>query len=177
MTPKALEAIIEALLFVAGGPLSVVQLEKIIPEASRKDIEAALQSLVIRYRERGVVLKRVAGGYRLETVPEAAPYIQRLVHGSPPKLSRAALETLAIVAYKQPITKAEIEAIRGVDSSGALRNLMEKDLVKICGRKDIPGRPILYGTTAKFLEIFGLKDLAELPKLEELEKMLADGEH
>ncbi|WP_022852833.1 SMC-Scp complex subunit ScpB [Thermodesulfatator atlanticus] len=177
MDAKELEKALEAVLFAAGRVVTLKELRKIFPEKSSQELKEALISLKELYKDRGITLNEVAGGYRFETRPDFAPYLRRLIFGSPPKLSRAALETLAIVAYKQPITKAEVEAIRGVDSSGALRNLLEKDLIKICGRKDVPGRPILYGTTPKFMEIFGLKDLAELPKLEELEKMLADGEH
>lgn len=113
----------------------------------------------------------VAGGYRLVTKPELAPWIQRLRGARPVKLSRAALETLAIIAYKQPITKPEIEAIRGVMIDGVLKTLAERDLVRILGRKPEVGRPILYGTSRAFLEYFGFKDLSELPSLKEIEAL------
>jgi segregation and condensation protein B len=171
---ERLECIIEALLFVAGEAVSLERLQKIIPEAERGQLLRALERLKARYQGRGVVLKEVAEGFRLETDPSLAPYIQRLLYGAPPKLSRAALETLAIIAYKQPITKAEIEALRGVDSSGALKALLEKDLVRVAGRKDLPGKPLLYATTRRFLEVFGLKDLKELPSLKELEEWVTD---
>ncbi len=173
-SPKHLERILEALLFVAGEALSLKRLQKIVPEASKEELKAALTRLSQHYQDRGVVLKEVAEGFRLETDPSLAPYIQRLLHGKPPKLSRAALETLAIIAYKQPITKAEIEALRGVDCSGALRALLEKDLIRVAGRKDLPGKPLLYATTKRFLEVFGLKDLKELPSLKELEEWVQD---
>lgn len=171
---ERLERIVEALLFVAGEALSLERLQKIIPEAKKEDLQKALKRLKQHYQDRGVLLREVAEGFRLETDPAFAPYIQRLVHGAPPRLSRAALETLAIIAYKQPITKADIEALRGVDSSGALRALLEKGLIRVAGRKDLPGKPLLYATTRKFLEVFGLKDLKELPSLKELEEWVKD---
>ncbi|AEH44280.1 chromosome segregation and condensation protein, ScpB [Thermodesulfatator indicus DSM 15286] len=174
MDRAQLERALEAVFLAAGRVVTIKELLKIFPDANQKELKEALNSLKTFYENRGFVLREVAGGFRFETKEEFAPLLRRLVFGAPPKLSRAALETLAIIAYKQPITKAEIESIRGVDSSGAIKNLMEKGLVKICGRKDVPGKPLLYGTTPKFLEIFGLKDLSELPKMKEIEKMLAD---
>jgi len=169
-----LERILEALFFVAGEALELKRLQKLIPEASREELEAAIKALESRYQGRGVVLRPVAGGFRLETAPDLAPYVQRLVHGTAPRLSRAALETLAIVAYKQPITRAEIEALRGVDCSGALKALLEKNLIRIAGRKDVPGKPLLYATTKRFLEVFGLKSLEDLPSLKEFEEKVRD---
>ncbi len=171
---EELERALEALLFAAGRVVSRKEMLRIFSEVEPGELQAALERLRKRYQGRGVRLTEVAGGFRLETEPRFAPYIRRLKGGSPPKLSRAALETLAIIAYKQPITKAEIEAVRGVDSAGALRSLLEKGLIRIMGRKDVPGRPILYATTTKFLEVFGLKDLRDLPKLKELEDVLHD---
>jgi segregation and condensation protein B len=124
-----------------------------------------------RDRDRGVVVTEVAGGYRLTTKPEVAPWIQRLRGSKPARLSRAALETLAIIAYKQPITKPEVEVIRGVMVDGVLKTLVERDLVRILGRKAEVGRPILYGTSRSFLEYFGFKDLSELPTLKEIEAL------
>jgi len=171
-TQEELTQALEALLFAAGRVVTLKELAKIFPEVETKDLQAALAQLKARYQNRGVRLAEVAGGFRFETEPRFAPYIRRLVLGSPPKLSRAALETLAIIAYKQPITRAEIEAIRGVDSAGAIKTLLEKDLIRVAGRKDIPGRPLLYATTKKFLEVFGLSDLKDLPKLKELEEVI-----
>ena len=171
---EELECALEALFFAAGRVVSLKELRQVFPEVELEELKAALTRLKERYRGRGVRLAEVAGGFRLETEPRFAPYIRRLKQGSPPKLSRAALETLAIIAYKQPVTKAEIEAIRGVDSTGALKGLLEKGLVRLAGRKDVPGRPLLYATTTKFLEVFGLKSLKDLPKLKELEDVLHD---
>lgn len=167
---------LEAVLFAAGRAVSLKELTRVFPEHDREEIKRALLTLKDHYQERGVNLREVAGGFRFETRPEFAPYIRALKLGNPPRLSRAALETLAIVAYKQPVTKAEVEAIRGVDSAGALKALLEKGLIRICGRKNIPGKPLLYGTTPRFLEVFGLKDLSELPPLKELEKVLNGGD-
>ncbi|OAG27845.1 SMC-Scp complex subunit ScpB [Thermodesulfatator autotrophicus] len=169
-----LEKALEAIFFAAGRAVTLKELLKIFPDTETQQLKEAIFSLKKFYQDRGFILREVAGGFRFETKTEYTPFLRRLVFGAPPRLSRAALETLAIIAYKQPITKAEIENIRGVDSSGAIRNLMEKGLVKICGRKDMPGRPLLYGTTNKFLEIFGLKDLSELPKIKEIEKILGN---
>ncbi len=170
MTNQKLLWAIEAVLFAAGRAVSLKELAHIL-EVSSEEVKEALKALQEHYQDRGVTLREVGGGFRFETRSEFAPYIRRLKLGNPPRLSRAALETLAIVAYKQPITKAEIEAIRGVDSAGALKSLLEKGLIKIAGRKEVPGRPLLYATTRRFLEVFALKDLSELPSLKELEKM------
>ncbi len=171
-TQEELVLALEAVLFAVGRAVSLKELAKIFPEVEAKALQKALKALEARYKDRGVRLVEVAGGFRFETEPRFAPYIRRLVAGAPPRLSRAALETLAIVAYKQPITKAEIEALRGVDSAGALKTLLEKDLIRVAGRKDIPGRPLLYATTKKFLEIFGLASLKDLPKLKELKDIV-----
>jgi segregation and condensation protein B len=120
---------------------------------------------------RGVVLEEIAGGYQLRTPSEHAVYVRRLLSAKPPRLSRPLLETLAIVAYRQPITRPEIEQLRGVDSGGVLDTLVERNLIKIAGRKDAPGRPIMYTTTADFLELFGLRDLESLPDLEEFREL------
>ncbi len=168
------ERILEALFFVAGEALELKRLQKLLPEVSREELLKALENLKCHYQGRGVVLREVAEGFRLETAPDLAPYVQRLVHGAAPRLSRAALETLAIVAYNQPITRAEIEAVRGVDCSGALKALLEKDLIRIAGRKDVPGKPLLYATTKRFLEVFGLKSLDDLPSLKEIEEKVRD---
>ena len=113
----------------------------------------------------GLRLVRVAGGYQLRTLAEHAPWVRRILGGKPPRLSRAMLETVAIVAYRQPCTRPEMEAIRGVDVDAVLTTLVERRLVRILGRKDAPGRPLLYGTTKEFMEVFGLPDLAALPPL------------
>lgn len=165
--------ILEALLFVSEAPLSLERIEELLDGCSRAEVSRLLADLQERYRDRdrGVVVTEVAGGYRLTTKPEAAPWIQRLRGSKPARLSRAALETLAIIAYKQPITKPEVEVIRGVMVDGVLKTLVERDLVRILGRKAEVGRPILYGTSRSFLEYFGFKDLSELPTLKEIETL------
>ncbi len=168
-----LKAIIECLLFVADEPLTVDRLKSVLPAAEGKDIRQALSDLAEDYEARrgGFYLKEVAGGYQLRTRPEYKQWVQELVKPSPLRLSRAALETLAIIAYKQPIIRADIEHVRGVDSGGVLRMLLEKKLVRVLGRKDIPGRPMIYATTKRFLELFDLKDLKDLPTPKEIEAL------
>lgn len=164
-------AILEALVFVSDAPLPLARIEEVLEGRSRAEITRLVAALQERCRQddRGVLLIEVAGGYRLVTKPELAPWIQRLRGTKPTKLSKAALETLAIIAYKQPITKPEIETIRGVMIDGILKTLVERDLIRILGRKPEVGRPILYGTSRDFLEYFGFKDLSELPTLKEIE--------
>jgi segregation and condensation protein B len=124
--------------------------------------------------ERSFILKEVAGGFQFRSRPEYGSYILRMFQKTPNRLSRATIETLAIIAYKQPILKSEIERLRGVDVGGILKTLMEKGLVKIMGRKDLPGRPLVYGTTKRFLEVFDLKDISCLPRLKEIKDFAAD---
>ncbi|MFP4477581.1 MAG: SMC-Scp complex subunit ScpB [Desulfatibacillaceae bacterium] len=168
-----LKYMVESILFVSDSPVTVDQIRSAIPEAEPNRIRAALEQLGREYEMRGggFTLKQVAGGYQLRTRPEFADTIRRLHRTQPQRLSRAALETLAIIAYKQPVMRAEIEHVRGVDSGGVLRQLLEKDLVRVLGRKEIPGRPMIYATTKRFLEIFELKDLSELPTLKEIEEL------
>jgi segregation and condensation protein B len=165
-----LKNIIESLLFVAGEPLSLDRFKSILETVEGKQIRAALQALTEEYEARGggFRLCEVAGGWQLRSRQEHHTWIKRLLQPSPQRLSKAALETLAIVAYKQPIIRADIEAIRGVAVGEVIRSLMYKGLVKITGRAEILGRPMLYGTTKKFLEVFGLNSLKDLPKAEEL---------
>ncbi|RUM87929.1 MAG: SMC-Scp complex subunit ScpB [Thermodesulfatator sp.] len=174
MEDPGLKAVLEALLFVAGRAVRVKELREVLPEASEREILEALEELAQDYAGRGLRIREVAGGFRLETVPEVAERVRAFLKPRPRRLSRAALETLAIVAYHQPVTRAEIERLRGVDSSGPLKLLLEERLVRIVGRKAVPGRPLLYGTTSKFLEVFGLKSLEDLPPLAEIRK-LAEG--
>lgn len=167
---EQLELIVESLLFCSERPLSIKELTGILTEHTYSEIKSALEQLQRRYQElnRSFELVEVAGGYQFRTKPVYGPFIQRLFRASPYRLSEAAMETLAIVAYKQPISKNQIETIRGVDVSHILKVLMEKGLIKVVGKSDLPGRPLLYGTTKRFLEVFGLKDLSSLPELEEL---------
>jgi len=162
--------IIEALLFASSKPLSVQEIHRCLPDVLAPDILSALATLKAAYdaMERSFCLKEVAEGFQIRTRSAYAPHVLRMLKSSPSRLSRAALETLAIIAYKQPIIRQEIEQFRGVDAGGILRTLLEKDLIRIMGRKTIPGRPLIYGTTKKFLEVFDLKDLESLPKLKEL---------
>lgn len=165
--------ILEALLFASEAPLSLARITELLDGCSMAEVGALLAELQETYRQsdRGVMISEVAGGYRLTSKPEAAPWIQRCRGSKPTRLSRPALETLALIAYKQPITKSEIEAIRGVMVDGVLKTLVERDLVRILGRKPEVGRPILYGTSRSFLEYFGFKDLSELPTLKEIEAL------
>jgi segregation and condensation protein B len=144
-----------------------------LPEFERDDVKAALHTLAYSYEERGggIHLVEVAGGWQFRTRPGFQQYVTRHIKTKSAKFSQSALETLAIVAYRQPITRAEVEHLRGVDCGGVLKSLLEKRLVKILGKKDIPGRPLIYGTSKEFLEIFGLKDLKSLPTLKEIQAL------
>jgi segregation and condensation protein B len=166
--------VVEALLFVAEEPLPLDRLQEVLADEDPAATEATIRELAERLEEEGcgLMVQEVAGGFRLATRPEAHPWIQRLQQVKPAKLSRPALETLAIIAYKQPITRAEIEAIRGVAVDGVMRTLLERGLIRMLGRKAEAGRPILYGTSAGFLEHFGLKDLGDLPSLKEIDELI-----
>lgn len=163
--------IIEALLFAADQPITLAQMAELGPEDVEKaSLRVMLEELAADYDGRGVQLKEVAGGWQLSTRPEYGEWVRRMHHvESRAKLSRAALDTLAIVVYRQPITKTEVEALRGVDSSGVLKTLLERRLIKILGRKRVVGRPILYGSSREFLQYFGLSDLTDLPRPEDLD--------
>jgi len=167
---ERLKAILESLLFAASEPVALAQLVTVLETVARDDVKTALGEMVVAYTAsaRGIVLEEVAGGYQLRTPKEHASYVRKLLAAKPPRLSRPLLETVAIVAYRQPITRPEIEQLRGVDCGGVLDTLVERRLIKIAGRKEAPGRPIMYTTTTDFLELFGLKDLEGLPDLEEL---------
>ncbi|MBS0149728.1 MAG: SMC-Scp complex subunit ScpB [Nitrospira sp.] len=169
-----LQGILEALLFVSAEPLPVTRLVAAIGTVSRGEVEEALHHLGrgLEQEGRGVRLVAVAGGYRLVTKQDYASWVKRLDKAkTAAKLSRSALESLAIIAYKQPLVRGEIEEIRGVETSGVLRTLLERKLVRIVGRKEVPGRPIMYGTTKFFLEHFGLSDLSQLPPLREFKEL------
>jgi segregation and condensation protein B len=166
-----LKALVEALVFAAGGVVTLNALCKVITDHERADVRRALRALIKEYEEneRGFYLEEVAGGFEFRTKPQFSDAVRSLLQAAPRRLSRAALETLAMVAYRQPITRGEIEAIRGVDSGGVLSTLMDRRLIKISGRKNAPGRPAVYSTTREFLEVFDLKDLSCLPGLKEIE--------
>jgi segregation and condensation protein B len=166
LTDQQLITIIESLLFVAAEPVTVGQLAGAV-ECSMEQVETALQSLKDNCQDRGIRLQRHGQKLQLVTAPEAAPYVEHFLGlSTPAKLSTPALETLTIIAYRQPITRPEIEAIRGVNSDGVLRTLVSKGLVEEVGRLDTVGHPSLFGTTFEFLRYFGLADLKDLPSLD-----------
>ena len=168
-----IQAIIEALVLVSETPLSMEKICAVLAEVEKSQVQDALDKLIAEYEDRqsGICLQEVAGGYQFRTRVELANWVKKIRGHKPASLSPASLETLAIVAYRQPIVKTEIESIRGVDVSAPLRGLLDKKLVRIVGRKDVPGKPMIYGTTRKFLEVFNLKDLSELPTLRELKEL------
>ena len=171
---RELCALLEALLFVSHEPIPVDRLVTVLGSIPRAEVKQALQRLREDFDRdgRGLQVVELAGGYQVVTRPDYAPWIKRLEKAkSVPKLSRSALETLSIIAYKQPVIRPEIEEIRGVETAGVLRTLLERKLVRIVGRKEAPGRPILYGTTKFFLQHFGLRDLADLPPLREVKEL------
>ena len=162
---------LEALLFAAEEPLNAKEVHESIPDVVSKNVPPYIQALDDWYSEnrRGLTVQRVAGGWRLATRPEFADVIRRHLRGKiKGRLSRASLETISIIAYRQPVSRPEVDQMRGVDSSPVIRNLIERELIRIVGRAEAPGRPILYSTTEKFLEYFGLENLGSLPKPEEI---------
>lgn len=156
--------ILEAILFVSDEPLTVEQMAQAM-RIEEREVEAILQKIKEKYTidHSGFYLREIAGGYQFFATDEATPYLENLFQPRFQKLSQAALETLAIIAYKQPVTRGEVELIRGVSCDGPMRSLQERQLIEECGRKEAPGRPILFTTTKKFLTTFGLNDLADLP--------------
>ncbi|TAJ80754.1 SMC-Scp complex subunit ScpB [bacterium] len=173
MERDRLRSVLESLLFASDVPLTAQRMGEVLEGVEKNEIAAALEELQTELESagRGFRLVEVAGGFQMRTPKENAEWVKNLFRGRPARMSRATLETLAIIAYKQPITRAEIEAIRGVDVDGVLSTLLERRLARIVARKDVPGRPFLYGTTSEFLELFNLKDLANLPTLKEMEEM------
>jgi segregation and condensation protein B len=166
-----IKPVLEGLIFVSESPLKLETLVEILPELGKEAILDGILRIQTEYAEdsKGMELVEVGGGYQFRTKPQWAEWIQRLKKAKPVKLSRSALETLAIVAYRQPVIRPAIEQIRGVDSGWVLRTLLEKGLIKITGRKEIPGRPIVYGTTKAFLELFSLNSLSDLPAPKEIQ--------
>lgn len=165
-----------AILFAAQEPVTLTQIQEVFPDVEAEEIAAALKDLARDFNAstKSVELRQVAGGWRINTRPEFHETVRTYLKTKPSaKLSLAALETLAVIAYKQPITLPEIMDIRGVKSTSTIRTLLEKKLIETRGRKKVVGRPILYGTTREFLLHFGLNELAELPTLEEFEEILA----
>ncbi len=174
-----LKDILEALVFISVEPLSLDRIKDVLGDRSEEDIRRAIEELSAEYgREgRGLRLQQVGGGWVLATKPEHDPWVRRLLQiERKTKLSHAAVETLSVIAYHQPVTQPEIQAIRGVDSSYTVHALLEKKLIKISGRKKAPGSPLLLRTTDRFLTYFGLNDLSELPSVEEVAKILVEEE-
>jgi segregation and condensation protein B len=164
--------VVEALLFLSEKPLTVEEV-RVATGLEPARVRKALDEISGNFREgvSGIVLHEVAGGWQLRTSPDTSDFARRFLRVKPHRLTRAALETLAIVAYRQPVTRPEVEEIRGVDSGAVMKALLERRLLKILGKKEEPGRPILYGTTREFLEFFALKDLASLPTLREFHEL------
>ena len=175
---KPLKLIIEAFLFASDKPITANEIHSWLPDATLPEIRQSLEELLNDYENMGrsFSLRQVAQGYQFRTYSDYAPYVLQMLKTSPSRLSRAAFETLAIIAYKQPILRQEIERLRGVDVGGILRTLLEKDLIRIMGRRNLPGKPLIYGTTKRFLEVFDLKNINSLPKLKEIKNLVSDEE-
>jgi len=167
--------IIESLLFVADEPLPVDRIKKILIQVETREIREAMAELTAEYEARGggFYLDEVAGGFHISTRPQYTEWIKKLIQPKPLRLSKPALETLVIIAYKQPIIRSDIEHLRGVDCGGVIRVLLERKLIRVLGRKEIAGRPLIYATTKRFLEIFDLKNLRDLPTPKEIEELAA----
>jgi segregation and condensation protein B len=176
MSYPNLSALLEAIIYLAKEPVSLDAIQKALPEVDRTELLQKLRELIEQYRatEHGIEIREVADGYRLSTKPEHHEVLKQFIKSQipPTRLSLAALETLAVIAYKQPVTVPEIQEIRGVHASGVIKTLLDKKFVNTAGRKEVLGRPILYKTTKDFLVHFGLKDLSELPTMEEFEELI-----
>ncbi len=174
MDREGQKRIVEALVLGAPEPVTARKLAEVVPGLEVEDAAALVKELGREYEEQGRAFEiwEVAGGYQLRTRPEYAAYLRLLHRERPLRLSRPALETLAVVAYRQPVTRAEVEAVRGVEVDAVIRSLLERQLVRIAGHREVPGRPMLYATTKRFLEVFGLGELDDLPTLREMEELL-----
>ncbi|MFA5982454.1 MAG: SMC-Scp complex subunit ScpB [Methylococcaceae bacterium] len=170
-----LKAIVEAILFASAKPMTARQVQQVFPELEQPDladIEVAIDSLIEDYQSRPVELKKVASGYRFQVRSELAVWVSRLFEEKPPKYSRALLETVAIIAYRQPVTRGDIEDIRGVSvSTNIIQTLLDREWVRVVAHKESPGRPALYGTTKAFLDYFNLQSINELPTLQEIQNL------
>ena len=175
-----IKRIVEALLFAAGQPMTVKQLQAVFPELEmpeKQQIQAAIDNLCADYSGQAIGLHKVAGGYRFQVKTDMAAWVARLFAEKPPKYSRALLETMAIIAYQQPVTRGDIEEIRGVSvSSQMIRTLLDREWIKVIAHKEVPGRPALYGTTRQFLDYFNLDSLDSMPPLEALQALALEGE-
>jgi len=165
--------IAEALILAAAEPVSAQRLAEIVPGVRAAEVRELVSELNAEYADRRSAFEVVeaAGGYQVRTLPDFAPYLQQTLATRPLRLSQAALETLAVVAYRQPVTRAEIEHVRGVDVGAVLRSLLERRLLRIAGHREVPGRPMLYATTRRFLEVFGLPRIEDLPTLRDLQEL------
>src|SRR6476659_2567824 len=176
MSYPNLSALLEAIVYLAKEPVGLDAIHKALPDVDRAELQQTLDVLVERYRsgEYGIEIREVADGYRFSTKPDHHETLKHFLKSQvpPTRLSLAALETLAVIAYKQPVTVPEIQEIRGVHASGVIKTLLDKKLVAAAGRKEVLGRPILYKTTKDFLIHFGMKDLSELPSMEEFEELI-----
>lgn len=170
-----IQSIVEAILFAANRPMTCKDIQQVFPEIEQPDlaeIQAAVEAVIEDYQSRPIELKQVASGYRFQVRQELSRWVQRLFEEKPPKYSRALLETLAIIAYRQPVTRGDIEDIRGVSvSSGIIQTLLEREWIRVVAHKEVPGRPGLYGTTKQFLDYFNIKALSELPTLEQIQEL------
>ena len=173
MERTEIKLILESLLFSTETPIRLEKLNEIFPDTRLKDLREIMSELKEEYDtlNRSFAIREVANGFQFYTKTEYSPWIKKFKKIRPARLSPATLETMAIIAYKQPITRAEIEDVRGVDAGGILRALLEKSLIKIIGKKDVPGKPLIYSTTPKFLTMFGLKGLKDLPTLEDISQV------
>jgi len=171
MDSLEVKPILESILFVSPSPVKLETLVEILPESDKEGILEGIQKIKTEYEDpmKGLELVEVAGGYQFRTKPQWAEWVNRLKRAKTVKFSQPALETLAIVAYRQPIIRPQVEQIRGVDSGWVLHSLLEKGLLRIVGRKDLPGRPLVYATTKAFLELFNLNSLSDLPTLKEIQ--------
>ncbi len=173
MDAKEKRRIIEALILASPDPISAAKLAELIPYCTTAQAKDLVNELNTEYQEqdRSFEIWEVAGGYQIRTLAEFSGYLQKLRKTRALRLSRAALESLSIIAYKQPMTRAEVDAVRGVDTGPVVKSLLERRLVRIVGHREVPGRPMLYGTSKRFLEVFGLKSLKDLPALRELDEL------
>ena len=173
MEREQIKSVIESLLFVADGPQTLQRFGEVLDGVDKQTLQDAVNELQSELdgQNRGVQLVEVAGGYQLRTAKANADWVKKFLGGRPARMGKATLETLAIIAYRQPITRAEVEAIRGVDVDGVIATLLERNLIRAVARKDVPGRPFLYGTTPEFLQLFNLKDLTHLPTLKEIDEI------
>jgi len=169
--------IVEALVLASREPISAARIAEIVPGCAPSEVKELVKQLDLEYErdDRAFEIWEVAGGYQIRTRPAFSGYLRELQRERAVRLSRAALETLAVVAYKQPVTRAEVENIRGVDAGPVMRSLVERKLVRIAGHREVPGRPLLYATTRRFLEVFGFSRLEDLPTLREIEELVLPG--